>query len=187
MKKRLIKNILAIASVAIAVSLLCFQVGCKKDSDDEEDETQPPAETFVDLGLPSVTKWKNVTEQGFFTFDEAIRNYGSLGKLPTADQLNELKINCSWHWTGDGRKITGPNGKSITIPASGFRNCSGDVYNVGLFGGLWSCTEKYTGAATYLHFDANSVGVSNKEKCCGYGVCLVDESRDLYEEEEPNE
>ncbi len=43
---------------------------------------------YVDLGLPSGTKWKSVNEagdeNGFYTYDEAIKAFGN--KLPTKKQ-----------------------------------------------------------------------------------------------------
>jgi hypothetical protein len=71
---------------------------------------------FVDLGLPSGTKWKAQSESQPYTFDDAIRYFD--GFLPTSGQFQELIANCTWRWTGSGYKVTGKNGNSIYLSAS---------------------------------------------------------------------
>ena len=85
------------------------------------------AQNYVDLGLPSGTKWKATNEKNaadaeydFFTYDEAVSQFGD--RLPTKDQCEELSAECQWSWTGNGYKVTGPNGNFITLPAAGYRN-----------------------------------------------------------------
>ena len=78
----------------------------------------PASEGYVDLGLPSGTLWKNANEGGddaLYNYDEAVRKFGN--KLPTKQQLEELKNKCTWTWTGNGCRVTGPNGNSIFLPA----------------------------------------------------------------------
>lgn len=93
---------------------------------------------YTDLGLPSRTKWKNFNATGFYTFDEAVSQFGN--RLPSKEQWEELKTECQWIWTGSGYKVTGPNGQSITLPAEGFRSWSGGVYDAGGVGFYWSST-----------------------------------------------
>lgn len=81
---------------------------------------------YVDLRLPSGTKWKSSNETGFYTYEKAVNTFGD--KLPTKKQCEELKDKCKWTWNGNGYKVTGPNGQSIVLPASGFRGCDGDVH-----------------------------------------------------------
>ena len=126
---------------------------------------------YVDLGLPSGTLWKDKNEPGFYTFDEAVSKFGS--KLPTREMLEELKSSCKWTWTGKGYKVTGPNGKSIVLPAAGYRNCSGSVYDVGSYGYYWSSTPIDSGYAWYLYFDSGSVYIHNISRCYGFSVRLV--------------
>ncbi len=57
--------------------------------------------------------------------DAATANWGSGWRMPTKDELNELKNNCTVTWTTqngvNGRLFTGPNGNSIFLPAAGGR------------------------------------------------------------------
>lgn len=127
-----------------------------------------PAQTseYVDLGLPSGTKWKSANEKGgFLTYDEAISKYGD--KLPTREQWEELKGMCTWTWTGKGYRVTGDNGKSISLPAAGERNCSGSVFNVGSCGYYWSSS-----SGIYLFF-TSGVYIGEGLSCFGYSVRLV--------------
>lgn len=57
---------------------------------------------FVDLGLPSGTKWKNNSEKGTYAFAQAVRYYD--GFLPTSGQFKELVDNCTWTWMGTGER-----------------------------------------------------------------------------------
>jgi hypothetical protein len=64
---------------------------------------------------------KNEAEKGY---DEE-----RLLELPTAEELDELRTNCTWVWTTQngvsGRKVTGPNGNSIFLPSAGYRDEGG--------------------------------------------------------------
>lgn len=134
---------------------------------------------YVDLGLPSGTLWKKVDEgvdrtnfgQAYYTYDEAVKNFGS--KIATKAQWEELKDYCTWSWTGDGCKVTGPNGNSITLPAAGFRYCDGDVNYVGKRGYYWSSTPYNSSCAWHLFFNWDGVHMGNDNRCCGLSVRLV--------------
>ena len=130
---------------------------------------------LVDLGLPSGTLWKNANEGGDYvryTYNEAVRMFGN--KLPTDEQLAELRNKCTWTWTGNGYKVTGPNGESILLPAAGVRGCSGDVYCVGADGGYWSSTPNDSDRAWRLYFESDGVGVNYySRRCEGLSVRLV--------------
>ena len=129
---------------------------------------------YVDLGLPSGTLWKNANEGGdnaLYTFDEAVSRFGN--KLPTKQQLEELKNKCTWTWTGSGYKVTGPNGNSIFLPAAGNRNCNGNVYLVGTYGGCWSSTPGDSDRAWDLSFGSSGVRMSYGDRCSGQSVRLV--------------
>lgn len=132
------------------------------------------ARGYVDLGLPSGTFWKNQNEGGDnarYTYDEAISRFGN--KLPTKQQLEELKSKCTWTWTSKGYKVTGPNGYSITLPAAGYRLCNGGVPGVGTRGNYWSSTPDDSDFAWYLYFSSSGVGVSCSLRCEGQSVRLV--------------
>ena len=130
---------------------------------------------YVDLGLPSGTLWKNANEGGDYTrytYDQAVRKFGN--KLPTKQQFEELIDRCTWTWTGDGYKVTGSNGESITLPAAGYRDCDGDVGSFGMGGHYWSSsTPYYSDLAWYLGFGSSAVFMNNANRCLGHSVRLV--------------
>ena len=57
-------------------------------------------------------------------YDAATVNLGSDWRMPTKDEMSELVSKCIWEWTQingiNGYKVTGPNGNTIFMPASGF-------------------------------------------------------------------
>ena len=59
--------------------------------------------------------------------------------MPTDAEWTELMDQCSWTWTTisgvNGRKVTGPNGNSIFLPAAGYwdRTSLIDVATFGLY------------------------------------------------------
>ena len=131
---------------------------------------------YTDLGLPSGTKWNNFNATGFYTYDEAVSMFGN--RLPTKEQWDELKAECQWTWNGSGYKITGSNGNSIVLPASGIRYCDGSVKYVGSFGYYWSSTPGDYGDAWYLYFGSGGVYMNygsryNGSRCYGHAVRLV--------------
>ena len=86
---------------------------------------------YVDLGLPSGTKWKSANEDGYYTYDEAVKKFGN--SLPSKEQWEELKGNCIWVWKGNGYDVTGPNGKTIYLRAAGCFDGT-KAYNVDMYG-----------------------------------------------------
>ena len=126
---------------------------------------------YVDLGLPSGTYWKETNESGFYDYDDAVSKFGD--KLPTKEQLEELKNECEWTWTGSGYKVIGPNGNSIYLPAAGYRPCSGDVSYVGADGIYWSSTPYDSGNAWRLYFRSSGVNMNLPNRCNGQSVRLV--------------
>ena len=73
--------------------------------------------TFVDLGLPSGTKWKNVDEEeGSSKYSYEILE----PSIPTKKQWTELEKSCTWTWLGTRYRVTGPNGNSIYFKPYGF-------------------------------------------------------------------
>lgn len=137
--------------------------------------TKPPQKTvaqgYTDLGLPSGTIWKNFNATGFYTYDEAVSQFGN--RLPTKEQWEELKSECQWSWTGSGYKVTGPNGNSISLPAAGSRYCDGGVYYVGSRGYYWSSTPRDSENAWRLFFGSGGVAMRSNYRCYGQSVRLV--------------
>lgn len=126
---------------------------------------------WVDLGLPSGTLWKDGNEKGSFTYEEALKSFGS--QLPLYEQWVELKDRCRWFWTGKGFKVFGPNGQFIMLPAQGWRGMSGLVFGKDVYGGYWSSTPASSIAARYLDFSAGHVAIFSNNRTFALSVRLV--------------
>lgn len=105
---------------------------------------------WIDLGLPSGTKWRCCNEGA--TKPEVYGEYFSFGKVssaPSLTQFQELIDHCSTEWTTHngvtGRKFTASNGASLFFPSGGHRYRSengtlGDIQDEGLFVNIWTST-----------------------------------------------
>ena len=99
--------------------------------------TEPDADGFTTTysGYTKYVMESNASEcglQGFFDNlsvlekedDAAYILWGEHWRIPTWDEIEELRIQCNWTWVAlngvDGYKVTGPNGKFIFFPAAGF-------------------------------------------------------------------
>ena len=89
--------------------------------------------------------------------DVAHVKWGGTWRMPTLDEQNELRNNCTWQWTTqngvNGYKVTGPNGNSIFLPAAGCRYGTGAL-DRGSYGYYWSSSlnSLYSNSAYYLYF-----------------------------------
>ena len=67
--------------------------------------------------------------------------WGGSWRMPSIDQIKELKDNCTQTWTTqngvNGILVTGPNGATIFLPAAGSHWDDG-LYNEGSVGYFWS-------------------------------------------------
>ena len=76
--------------------------------------------------------------------DAATANWGGDWRMPTYDELNELRTQCTWTWTTkngvNGYKVSSKvNSNYIFLPAAGYRDGSSLNY-AGRFGFYWSST-----------------------------------------------
>ena len=73
--------------------------------------------------------------------DAAYVNWGPMWRMPTTEQQNELYNECTWTRTSlngvKGYQITGPNGKTLFLPAAGYCE-DNSVLEQGSFCSLWS-------------------------------------------------
>ena len=73
--------------------------------------------------------------------DAACAHYPG-GRMPSREQIQELRNNCSWQWTRrnyvNGQLVTGPNGNTMFLPAAGYGWWSPEY--VGSRGCYWSRT-----------------------------------------------
>ena len=93
-------------------------------------------------------------------YDAATANWGGSWRMPTLDEIKELLNNCTWTWTTqngvNGRKVTGPSGNSIFLPAAGGRYGT-DLYDAGSRGDYWSATPDSNGdLACNLYFGSDN-------------------------------
>ena len=92
--------------------------------------------------------------------DAASANWGDDWRMPTGEELYELYDKCTWTWTTqcgkNGYCVTGPNDKSIFLPAAD-HGTSFD--SAGYYGGYWSSSlySSYPGYACNIHFDSSDV------------------------------
>lgn len=93
-------------------------------------------------------------------YDAARANWGSTWRIPTIAEFEELCTKCTWTWTSQGGhkgcKVTGPNGKSIFLPAAGRRRGTGRYYEDEI-GYYWSSTLSLSNScrARYLYFTSS--------------------------------
>ncbi len=112
---------------------------------------------YVNLGLPSGTKWRTSNAAGFYTYEEAVAQFGN--RLPTKEQWEELRAECQWSWTGSGYTVTGPNGNTITLPAAGFHQTNESTGHVGAVGTYWTSTT-YIANVWVIEFTSNAISMS---------------------------
>lgn len=72
-------------------------------------------EGYIDLGLPSGTWWKVNPESTTEIYFSSVQNRSL---LPTRRQAEELIQYCQWKRSGHGLVAIGPNGNSISFPAT---------------------------------------------------------------------
>jgi len=95
--------------------------------------------------------------------------------MPTDAEFTELRENCTWEWTSmnsiNGRKVTGPNGNSIFLPAAGFSYGSTPCYG-GYDGDYWSSSLYFGGPshAWYVHFDSDYLYGGAPERFLGQSI-----------------
>ena len=73
--------------------------------------------------------------------DVAHVKWGGTWRMPTNEEIKELLKECTWQWTSrrgvDGYRVIGSNGKSIFLPAAGYRDGT-EADDRGCFGHYWS-------------------------------------------------
>ena len=75
--------------------------------------------------------------------DAATANLGNGWRTPTFNEFKELREKCTWAWTTrngvNGMLVTGPNGKSIFLPAGGWYDETTLNYKT-TYGSYWTAT-----------------------------------------------
>ena len=110
--------------------------------------------------------------------DAATTILGTQFRMPTFEQIKELLRFCSRQWTQvngvNGTIVTGPNGNSIFLPASGYRYSSGGyLYDVGSISCCWSASPKNYNYGYYLYFNWGYWNWEYNRRASGYPVRAV--------------
>ena len=114
--------------------------------------------------------------------DAATANWGGSWRMPTYEEQDELRNNCTWIWTTEngvnGYRVTsnkaGYTDKSIFLPAAGSRGYGG-IDDVGSYAYYWS-SSLYTDSpydAYSLYFYSSYVGWYNDGRNSGRSVRSV--------------
>ena len=95
--------------------------------------------------------------------DAASVNLGNGWRTPTFNEFKELRESCTWTWTKrngvNGMQVTGPNGKSIFLPAAGVFRSS--LENQGTYGSYWASTlSGVEGMADAVDFISGDKGIA---------------------------
>lgn len=108
--------------------------------------------------------------------DVAHVKLGGSWRMPTHTEQVELRDKCTWTWTKvngvKGYKVTGPNGNSIFLPATGDGH-SGE----GFYGRYWSSSlfTEYPTSAYSLNFNPDRVSCDTQKRHLGISVRPVSE------------
>ena len=106
--------------------------------------------------------------------DAATANLGSPWRMPTVDEINELRDKCTWTWTTqdgvNGCQVDGPNGNAIFLPATGY---IADIFLVykGDSGYYWSSSlSPLSHDAWLFNFSSVNHAVAHEHRRCGVFV-----------------
>ena len=107
--------------------------------------------------------------------DVAYTNWGIDWRIPTKEEFEELIDRCTWEWTIQNKKkgylITGPNGNSIFLPASGFYfedKWFSDNIPIAFY---WSSTSYGEGAGAWsFYFKSDIYKMYNDYRYCGLTI-----------------
>ena len=132
----------------------------------------------VDLGLSvkwascNVGAYSSESYGSYYTWSETNNiDFSDNWRMPTASEMRELRDDCDWKWTNEkgisGYRVTGKNGNSIFLPASGFK-LNDRTFDEGSYGYYWSSGSG--SQANYLEFNSYDYDVNGSEPTYGCTV-----------------
>ena len=132
----------------------------------------------VDLGLSvkwascNVGAYSSESYGSYYTWSETKNiDFSDNWRMPTASEMRELRDNCVWKWTNEkgisGYRVTGKNGNSIFLPASGFK-LNDRTFDEGSYGYYWSSGSG--SQANYLEFNSYDYDINGSEPTYGCTV-----------------
>ena len=150
-------------------------------------ETEPKSSYYSDNSVTYGLSISELESRGIIgadgnltaAYDAATANWGGNWRMPTLNEIKELLDECTWEWTTMngvyGRKVTGPNGNSIFLPAAGYRYDT-SLYFAGSGGYYWSATPgSGSNCAYYLFFYSGNGGWDGYYRYYGFTVRPVSE------------
>ena len=112
------------------------------------------------------------------TNDDIAAQLGSQWRMPTDEEWEELRTQCTWYWINknhiNGYKIVGKNGNSIFLPVAGYK-ANKTIYDEGTSGAYWS-SSLYVDQSLYAYgiiFNVQSVNRQYNGRFCGLSVRTV--------------
>ena len=129
----------------------------------------------------SLTKYKSGGNSLELADDVANATLGSNWRMPTPAEVNTLVSDCTWSWktnyNGSGKNgyvVTGTNGKSIFLPAAGYRKES-SLNGVGTNGYYWTSRVSFedNAHANTIAFTSSGPSLSNYSRYVGLPVRAV--------------
>ena len=146
----------------------------------------------------TLTKYCNDSSYGYNGFtdtlteleetdDAAYVNWGSNWRMPSKDQRDELRTECTWTWTTrngvNGWEVVGPNGKSIFLPATGYYNDFSLLESTGSAGFYWSRTLDLIEpcCAHILNFNSDNIYTTQEYHIGGHSIRPVRASETLVQ------
>lgn len=108
--------------------------------------------------------------------DAANVKWGGCWRIPTKEELDELRDNCTLEWTAqngiNGYKLTSKNNeKSLFLPAAGYRSGT-SLSNAGTYGRYWSLSLNWSspGYAFYLNSNSTDFGKASNYRYIGLPI-----------------
>ena len=128
----------------------------------------------------SFSKYKEVRNQLDYSKlewldDAATVAWGSEWRTPTKEEWEELYKKCIWTWVSNddvaGYKVTGSTGKSIFLPASGYKE-NRLLRNKNTYGNYWSASLDVNEIwyAHFMCFSSRTIGVSSSSRFGGFSI-----------------
>ena len=135
-------------------------------------ETNTKTEYTKDNSVSRRKSWGDIATSS--DRDAARANWGGSWRMPTEAEFQELRETCTWTWItrngNQGYKVTGPNGKSIFLPAAGFRN-DVKLRRADEYGCYWSSSPHTSKvSARYLYFHKRAKRVNSYHRYHGFSV-----------------
>ena len=167
--------------LGLTVKWATCNIGAKRPSDYGnyyawgETKTKP---TYTEED--SKTSGKSIGDiAGNSSYDAARANWGGTWRLPTKAEIQELVNKCTWTWTTQGSHngylVIGPNGNSIFLPATGYREYVSILDGSRGFYSSSTPDESNSGNAYRLYFYKDNYFLSSYHRYWGHSVRPVSE------------